>query len=281
MKTERYHIESRGRRISLLVLRPEENARAPETTAGLLWIHGGGFATGMAEMAYFSRASALVEKFGVTVCAPSYTLSWREPYPAAIEDCYNSLLWFRGHAYETGFNPGLLMAGGESAGGGLCAALCMLARDRGNDCIKYQFPLYPMLDDRDTPSSRDNHARVWNTRRNHAAWKLYLRGDCLAEGLSPYAAPARRTDYSGLPPCYTFVGDAEPFYCETLRYVESLRAAGVSADVDVYAGCWHAFDMLAPWKRESRAAAKRFEEMFALELESLQEGRGERKMREN
>ena len=272
MKTEKYYVNSNGRRIKLLVLRPTKHARASDMTAGVFWIHGGGFATGMAEMVYITRDRALVEKFGVTVCAPAYTLSWQAPYPAAIEDCYAALLWFKANAWMLGYDPERIIVGGESAGGGLCAALCMLARDRGEVDIKYQFPLYPMLDDRDTPSSRDNHAHVWNTRRNHAAWKLYLRDKYGTDSVPPYAAPARQDNYVNLQPCYTFVGDIEPFYCETLNYVNQLKAAGVPAECDVYPGCWHAFDMLAPWKRVSREAAARFEQKFAEALEKCAKG---------
>lgn len=272
MKTEKYYVNNNGRRIKLLVLRPTKHARASDMTAGVFWIHGGGFATGMAEMIYITRARALVEKFGVTVCAPAYTLSWQAPYPAAIEDCYAALLWFKANAWMLGYDPERIIVGGESAGGGLCAALCMLARDRGEVDIKYHFPLYLMLDDRDTPSSRDNHAHVWNTRRNHAAWKLYLRDKYGTDSVPPYAAPARQYNYVNLPPCYTFVGDIEPFYCETLNYVNQLKAAGVPAECDVYPGCWHAFDMLAPWKRVSREAAARFEQKFAEALEKCAKG---------
>lgn len=130
MKTYKYYVNSNGRRIKLLVLRPDRHARAFDLTAGVLWIHGGGFATGMAEMVYITRARALVEKFGVTVAAPAYTLSWREPYPAAVEDCYSALLWFKANAWMLGFNADKIIVGGESAGGGLCAALCILARER-------------------------------------------------------------------------------------------------------------------------------------------------------
>ncbi len=90
-----------------------------------------------------------------------------------------------------------------------------------------------MLDDRDTDSSRDNRAPVWNTKRNHRGWKAYL-GELYGKEVPPYAAPARQTDYTNLPPAYTFVGDIEPFYCETLAYVEHLRRAGVPAKADVY-----------------------------------------------
>ena len=89
------------------------------------------------------------------------------------------------------------MVGGESAGGGLAAAISMLARDKGEVKIAFQMPLYPMIDNFDTESSRDNHAKVWNTRRNHQAWAVYLRKDAKKE-VSPYAAPSRQTDYSNL-----------------------------------------------------------------------------------
>lgn len=152
------------------------------------------------------------------------------------------------------------MVGGESAGGGLTAALCMYARDKGEVDIAFQMPLYPMIDDRDTPSSRDNHAPVWNTRLNHAAWNLYLRpfrDHSRNDSVPAYAAPARQEDYRGLPPAYTFVGDIEPFYCETLTYIENLRKAGVPAKVDVYPGCFHAFDMLLPFLPVSRRAHRK------------------------
>ena len=123
-------------------------------------------------------------------------------------------------------------------------------------------PLYPMLDDRDTESSRDNRGRVWNTRRNHFAWRLYLRGTDRAQ-LSPYAAPARLTDFSHLPPAYSFVGDGEPFSAEAVRYFERLRAAGVPAELDVYHTDLHAFDMLEPSAALSGEAAGKFHAHFA------------------
>ena len=119
-----------------------------------------------------------------------------------------------------------------------------------------------MLDDRDTETSRDNHGRVWNTRRNHLAWRLYLRGTDRAR-LSPYAAPARLENFSGLPPAYAFVGDGEPFYAETVRYFERLRFAGVPAELDIYHMDMHAFDMMQPDTPLSAAAVEAFDRHFA------------------
>ncbi|MBQ8161540.1 MAG: alpha/beta hydrolase fold domain-containing protein [Clostridia bacterium] len=244
----------RAGRVPVLVLTPKEGTKK---NISLLWIHGGGYITGMKEMVYMGRAEELVRKYGITVYSPGYRLAWQKPYPAAVDDCYRTLETMN----ETG---DILMVGGESAGGGLAAAVCMMARDRGI-LVSYQFPLYPMISNIDTDSSRDNHGKVWNTRRNHAGWWMYLRGDSRRQ-VSPYAAPAWQTDYRGLPPCYTFVGDGEPFYQETLSYVENLRLAGVLAEVDVYHTNVHAFDMLRD-DDLSREAIRTFNRHFEEAME--------------
>lgn len=246
--------------LKLLILQPTANAKPKEKTPGILWIHGGGYATGMAGMVYTTRAFNLVRKYGAVVVTPEYRLSGKAPYPAALEDCYTALKYLNDHADELGCNRDQIMIGGESAGGGLTAALCMYARDQGEVNIAFQMPLYPMIDDRDTDSSRDNHGFPWNTRRNHAAWKQYLR-DIIGEP-PPYAVPARQTDYSSLPPAYTFVGSKEPFYCETLTFIDNLNAAGVPAHVDVYPTIFHAFDMLTPFRKISRQAISEFEKQY-------------------
>lgn len=194
------------------------------------------------------------------VVSPRYRLAARHPYPAALEDCYAALQYLKAHAEELGCASNQIMVGGESAGGGLAAALCMLARDRGEVRIAFQMPLYPMLDNRDTDSSRHNHGISWGTWRNHAVWRLYLRK--VRSAIPAYAVPARQTDYRDLPPAYTFVGAREPFYCEILDYIANLRGAGVSAWVDVYPTGFHAFDMLLPFRKISRQAAAELERRY-------------------
>ena len=209
-----------------------------------------------------SRAVELVKDYGAVVLSPGYRLSFQSPYPAAIDDCYAALLYLKRNSEALGVRSDQLMTGGESAGGGLCAAVCIRARDEGSVNVAFQMPLYPMLDDRDTDSSRDNHGRIWNTRRNHLAWRLYLRGSDRTQ-LSPYAAPARLTDFRDLPPAYSFVGDGEPFYTETVSYFERLRAAGIPAELDIYHTDMHAFDMMRPNSEMSIAAAEKFNKCFA------------------
>lgn len=258
------HIPRRdGKYIPTLVLSSKVKAK---NAPGILWIHGGGYMTGMKEMIHMSRAIDLVKTYGATVISPGYRLSVTKPFPAAIEDCYDALVYLKNHTEELGINKNQIMVGGESAGGGLCVAVCMMARDTGEVNIAYQMPLYPMLDNLDTETSENNHGKVWNTRRNHIAWKLYL-GKNGKDKVSPYAAPARQTDYAHLPPAYTFVGDGEPFYAETCTYIENLRKAGIEAEMDVYESDMHAFDMMKPKLEISKNAALQFNKHFEYALE--------------
>ena len=257
--TEKRSIEAAGHPLKLLVLRPRSHSgKLP----GVLWIHGGGYRLGFAAMVHMSRMAPLVRAGKAVSVSPEYRLADSAPYPAALEDCYAALLWMRDHADGLGVASDQIFVGGESAGGGLAVATCLLARDRGEVDVAFQLPLYPMLDWRDTESSRDNHGRVWSTKRNHWGWRGYL-GDLWESGEVPaYASPALAEDLSGMPPCYTFVSDGEPFFAETLAYVRRLQTAGVPAECDVYHGDMHAFDMLAPRSRNAKDAAAAFEAHF-------------------
>ena len=264
MKRQTLHIlRSDGTKMKILVYSPQGKEMSQPAT-GVLWIHGGGYFTGMASMAGFlGRAPSLVKKFGAVVVSPAYRLGRKGRYPNALNDCYDALRYMVMHASELGINPNQIFVGGESAGGGLAAALCMLARDRQEVHIAFQMPLYPMIDDRDTESSKDNHSIGWNTRWNHFGWRIYLGPLYGTDEVPAYAAAARQKDFSHLPPAYTFVCTAEPFYCETLDFVAALRREGIEAQVDVYKGLFHAFDMNFPWWDVSRQAVRRFEAAFA------------------
>lgn len=255
-------------RVPVLILKPADKHPEDTLSPALLWIHGGGYFLGMKEMVYMSRAADLVRKYGITVVSPGYRLAFQKPYPAALKDCYHTLLFMNRHAAALGIDREAIMVGGESAGGGIAAALCMLARDRKTVKIFWQFPLYPMLDNLDTVSSRNNHGRIWNTKRNHLGWKIYLR-EMAEEKVSPYAAPARQKVYHDLPPAYTFVGDGEPFYAETLEYIRRLKEAGVDASIDVYHTDMHAFDMLEPDTELAKEAITQFEKQFEYALANL------------
>ena len=221
--------------------------KLPENAPIVLYLHGGGYALGTPERFLFAMAALMKVRPAIFV-APAYRRSLDAPYPAAIDDCYDALLWVKQNAERIGGRSDQIIVAGHSAGGGLTAAVSLRARDRGDVNIAYQFPIYPMIDDRmSLPSAVGNTAPVWNSKANKLGWDLYLK-DLLVKGDEiPYdAAPARATDYSGLPPTATFIGDLDPFLDETREYVENLRAAGVSAKYAEFQGGFHGFELIKP-----------------------------------
>lgn len=250
MRFEPVNITCGGRTLRLCIYRPLTQAK---DTPGLLWIHGGGYALGFPEQdEVFIRR--FISAVPCTVVAPDYRLSAEAPYPAALDDCYAALLWLRDHAEEYGIRSDHLMIGGDSAGGGLTAALAIRARDAGEVSVAYQMPLYPMLDDRMNTASSGSNAPVWTGRSNRSAWELYLGELFGREDVPCYAAPARLSDYSGLPPAFTFTGSIEPFRDETVHYMEALRGAGIPAEYRIFDGCYHAFDIMCPRSAPAREA---------------------------
>lgn len=231
--------------------------RSGETSGkrtGILWFHGGGYVLGAPEMALISFPRHLIKRCNCVIISPDYTLSAKAEYPAAFNDACDALEWMLKNKKILGFDGNKIVVGGESAGGGLAAAVSIYARDKKMECIAFQMPLYPMLSDRVTETSADNDAPVWNTAANQAAWKIYLGDRVMNNSVSPYAAPARETDLSNLPPLISAVGTVDPFYSENLVYFNHLKKSGVRAEYFVGKGCYHAFDMMAPYAQVSKRA---------------------------
>ena len=146
--TKKICIPTGERKLKLLILSPKNKST---DRTGVLWIHGGGYVTGMAGMVHMSRAKNLVQKFGAVVVSPEYRLAGQAPYPAALEDCHAALVYLKEHAAEFGVRSDQIIVGGESAGGGLAAALCMYEKDTDGVSVAFQMPLYPMIDCEDKP----------------------------------------------------------------------------------------------------------------------------------
>lgn len=226
---------------------------------GLLWIHGGGYLFGRAEdddglCQMFSRES------GAFVVSVDYRLAPEHPFPAGLEDCYAVLQWLHAETARFSLDPARIGVAGMSAGGGLTAALALLARDRGGPPIAFQMPLYPMLDDRNlTPSSHEiQDERTWSREKNRMAWAHYLGRDPGGEDVSPYAAPARARGLAGLPPAYTMVGAIDLFRDETVEYMTRLARAGVPVEFHVVPGAFHAFELAVPEAEVSRTAQREY-----------------------
>lgn len=203
-------------------------------TPAMLWMHAGGYMAGTPRQG--DQACRLYSRtLGITVAAPSYRLAPEHPYPAALEDVYAALKWLVSLPFV---DPQRVAIAGESAGGGLAAALAFMVRDRGEISPVLQLLSYPMLDDRtvSNPAVARKY-RLWNERSNRLGWASYLGG-----ADPDVAVPARRTDLAGLPAAWIGVGTLDLVYEEAVAYAERLRSASVPCDLEVVPGAFHSFD---------------------------------------
>jgi acetyl esterase/lipase/3-phenylpropionate/cinnamic acid dioxygenase small subunit len=218
----------------------------------VFWIHGGGYITGSA-LAVDSRLNRWVEALDCVVVAVDYRLAPEHPYPVPLEDCYAGLNWVIKHAERLGVDPARVVIAGASAGAGLAAAVALLARDRGGPPLAHQVLIYPMLDDREiTPSSQLDGAAVWGGPANRLGWRAYLGPHAGGQDVPAYAAPARAADLAGLPPAFIAVGGADLFRDESVEYASRLLEAGVPAELHVYPGAPHGFEVIVPAAGVSR-----------------------------
>ncbi|QLC90771.1 alpha/beta hydrolase [Priestia megaterium] len=230
--------------LTLRIYRPKS---INESLPVLLWIHGGGYILGSIDDDD-DTCMRFVKEANCVVISVDYRLAPEHPYPAPIEDCYAALKWIADNAEPLNIDPNRIGVAGASAGGGLTAALTLLARDRQYPSICFQMPLYPMIDDgNNTPSTNEiKEGLVWNQKTNEAGWKMYLGELYKSDNIPAYAAPARAEDYCNLPYTYTCVGQLDPFRSETLTYVSKLAEAGVDVEFHLYPGAYHWFEQLNP-----------------------------------
>jgi acetyl esterase/lipase len=245
--------------LTALVCRP----RGVMRPAGVVyWLHGGGMVLGNnreGEDEFLDWA----QEFGLCVVSPEYRLAPETPHPGPVEDCYAGLVWAARQSAEFGVEPGRTVVAGVSAGGGLAAALALMARDRGSPPLLGQLLICPMLDDRNASvSARQMSGRdVWDRTANRTGWTALLGAAVGGPDVSAYAAPARAADLSGLPPAFVDVGSAETFRDEAVAYAVRMWRDGGQAELHVWPGGFHTFDGWVPLARlsgEARAARVRW-----------------------
>jgi len=241
----------------------------PEAAAGplpcILHVHGGGYVTGSPSTQVAAHRS-LAASLSCCIVSVDYRLAPETRFPGAVEDCYAGLAWVTAHAAELRIDPARIGVMGESAGGGLAAALALVVRDRGALRLSFQHLIYPMIDDRTCVSS-DPHPLagefLWTPHNNHYGWKALLGVEPGSAGVSPYAAAARAERLEGLPPAFISTGSLDLFLEEDMDYARRLLRAGVPVELHVYPGGFHAFDLdpdaavARQARRDSRAALAR------------------------
>lgn len=238
--------------VSLLIIRPPGRRGL---RPGLFHTHGGGMVMGNNRTGLEAMIGWATDP-GLVIVSVEYRLAPEHPFPAGVEDCYAGLTWTADHAAELGIDAQRLVVGGGSAGGGLAAACSLMARDRDGPALAGQMLIYPMLDDRAaTGSGQELHGEgIWDSASNQTAWTMLLGDQRGRDGVSPYAAPARATDLSRLPPAYLELGSVETFRDEDVSYARRIWAAGGNAELHVWPGGFHAFDLIAPESALTRAA---------------------------
>jgi acetyl esterase/lipase len=237
--------------VRILLYRPR--ITAPGYPA-LVHFHGGGLVFGSPE-ARHAVSVDLVRSFECVIASVDYRVAPEHRYPAALEDGYATLSWLHKNAVSLGIDVGRIAVIGESAGGGLAAALAILARQRAEFAVAAQVLTYPMLDDRPRTTEKFPHIGkyVWTRENNVFGWTSYLGEDFNTESVPETAAAARCTDFVGLPPAYLAIGDLDLFVVETITYARELLRAGARVDLRVYPGAFHGFDLI-----ESAAISRRF-----------------------
>ncbi|MFE7398027.1 alpha/beta hydrolase [Streptomyces sp. NPDC057557] len=241
--------------VSLLFARPTGlRQQAPV----VYHMHGGGMIGGFNRTGMQTILQEWAEPLELAVVSVGYRLAPEHPYPAAIEDCYAGLVWLARHAGTLGVDPQRVITVGGSAGGGLTAALALMARDRKGPGILGQLLMCPMLDDRNDSSSAHQMTGlgVWDRPANDLGWTALLGKDRDSSQVSCYAAAARAADLSQLPPAYIDVGAAETFRDECIQYATRIWQSGGDAELHVWSGGFHGFDQLAPHTEVSRDARR-------------------------
>ena len=224
----------------------------------MLYMHGGGYVSGSPEMS--PDLENYIAQRPCIIVAPRYRRALEAPFPAALNDCYDTLLWIKKNGKHLGGKNNNIIIAGNSAGGGLAAAVTLKNRDQNDIDIAFQMPLYPMIDHRMITASANEMVDipVWNTKSTKLCWGHYLKTlhDNNLE-IPTYASPTLNKNYSDFPPTITFVGELDPFKDEVINYIEDLKNSKIPTKFKLFPKAFHGFEEFVPNAQISKSA-KRF-----------------------
>ena len=250
-------------------LRVYQPSRAVDQVGCIFHMHGGGYVNGNAA-ALEPIHRKLSADLGCVIVSVDYRRAPETIFPGNIEDCYAGLYWSFNHAPELNVDDQRIGVMGESSGGGLAAALALLARDRGEMTLAFQHLICPMLDDRTCVVEKPHPFTgeyVWTARNNHFGWSALLGTPPGSKDISHYAAPARAQNLVNLPPAFISTSALDLFLEEDIEYARRLLRAGVPVELHVYPGGFHGFE-LHPTAKIAQAAQRNSLAALARFLES-------------
>ncbi|OUS07911.1 hypothetical protein A9Q81_00755 [Gammaproteobacteria bacterium 42_54_T18] len=215
-------------------------------------IHGGGFIIGDLNM-QDDWCKHIAREVGAMVVSIDYRLAPESPFPAAPDDCYAGLCWLFEHADTLGIDASRVAIAGQSAGACLAVSTTLRARDLGGPQVCFQLLEVPVFDNRLETASMHEYqdTPMWNRPNAIWSWKHYLGSDEQGD-ISPYAAPARVDDVSGLPSTYISTMEFDPLRDEGIEFALRLMQAGIAVELHNYPGTFHGSTMITNAKVSQR-----------------------------
>lgn len=265
-KIENISIPSINGKITVRVYTPEGTGPFPI----LVYNHGGGWIAGSARK-YDKLCRYFANKVPCAVVSVNYRLAPKHKFPIPVEDCYAATMWAFNNARSINGDPARLAVGGDSAGGNLSAAACLMAKDRGRPPIIFQLLVIPStnLSSLDTESYRMYATGHELTKRDvEIARALYLRN--VDDRFNPYASPLLAKNLSNLPPALVITGEYDVARDDGEIYAERLKQAGVSARFYRFKGMGH---IGAYWMVASEAVQSALDEAVSALREAFSKKR--------
>ncbi len=217
----------------------------------LIYYHGGGFVFKGAPH-HYTLAREYARRTPCKVLFVDYRMLLKHQFPTSHEDCFTAYKWLLDNASKLGVDSERIAVGGDSAGGNLAAAMCLMARDRGVKPPCAQMLIYPATDRRMKTESMAKYTDtpMWNSKQNKKLWSWLVPEG--AENIE-YASVCECADLSGLPSAYVETAEVDCLHDEGLEYAQQLKDAGTCVVVNETHGTMHGYDIVTqgPTTRES------------------------------
>jgi len=239
----------------LTIFEPEE---IEESAPCLIYFHGGAFVINAATYHKYLICEYALET-PCKVIFVDYRLALKYPFPVGVEDCYSAFEWVCNNSDELGIDKSRIAVGGDSAGGALAAAVCLMARDRAAPPICFQMLIYPVTDARQITETIKNYTDtpVWNSILNKKMWEIYLKNGIHTK--REYASPMEATSFENLPDSYIEVSEFDCLRDEGINYANALQDSGAKVELNKISGTVHGFELAANSDIVKMSVARRIE----------------------